>query len=263
MRHILQIFTWLFICCIPFSVFSQYETPEDSLQVDYIYVEKPQVQHSEVSSQTEIGKDFLRKRVLLRLDLRDQTNLPLYQLAIPEISEIGIVPALIYGLRLGRIKGLHPSDMRQSFDYFDLVYHLINLDGVQPGGRIDSISLDDVGTEWTYQYLDIIADEGFSPDNSLGFFRIQYIRLLYFNPNTPAGAKIVVVLPYQAVSSFLDQYHCSMVEGETNVSARSFFDLKMFRAAEVSIPHDPASPVPLKLPKTGTPRIRNIDLWKN
>ncbi|MEZ4776083.1 MAG: hypothetical protein R3D00_23100 [Bacteroidia bacterium] len=255
----IRCFTWLFICCIPFSVFAQYET--DSLQVDYIYVEKPPVPQAEGSSQTETGKDFLRKRVLLRLDLRDQTNLPLYQLAIPEISGQGIVPALIYGLRLGRIKGLHPSDLRQSFDYFDLVYHLINLDGVQPGGRIDSISLDDVGTEWTYQYLDIIADEGFSPDNSLSFFRIQYIRLLYFNPHTPSGAKIVSVLPYDTVSAFLDNYYCGVEGSEMNVSVRSFFDLKMFRAAEVSIPHDPASPIPLKLPQT--PRIRNIDLWKN
>ncbi|MEZ4829929.1 MAG: hypothetical protein R3C61_27145 [Bacteroidia bacterium] len=233
----------------------------DSLNIGYFYLERPDTVSVTDSGQEIQGRDFVRKRILYRLDLHAAANQPVQSMNIPGSNEHGIVAALLYGLRNGRYSALHPANLQQSLSYLDFLYYLISLEGTQPGNRTDSISPEDIGIKWTYRFLDVIADEGFSPDNSRAFFRVRFLRLLWVNPHSATDPKIVMVFPFESVSSYLEQIICRADQGK--ISAKKFLELQMFQAREVSFPHDPASPIPMKLPATDRIPIRNIDLWKN
>lgn len=243
------------------GIFSQ-NMAADTSKIEYIYVEKADVKDS-VNHDDLYGKDFLRKKVLLRLDLSDPQNLPLLKTEIRGSSQQGLVPVLLTGLQKGKYSGLHPSDIRRRFDYFDFVYHLLELEGIQPGSLVDSIRPEDIGADRTYQYLDIIADEGFSADNSKKFFQIRYLRLIWFNSKHEPGPKIVAVFPWPKVAPYLRKALCPLEGQDSGVPASEFLELRMFHARAVSIPGDPASPVPVLPQGKDHPQVRNIDLWSN
>ena len=236
----------------------------DSSAIEYIYIVPEQNTPTEAKVVTSPKEDFYRKKLLIRIDLTEEANQPLF-LASPETKaeKKGIVDALITGLRKNQIKGVHPANLSQRYDYFDLIYHLLDLEGIQPGGMVDSIRMADLGWEWMHETLDLIVDQGFSSQSSKDFFRIKYLRLVWYNPYTAKGAKVIAVFPYKNVASYLEQVVCPIDSDQREISAKEFLELQLFKGIKMKIPQDPAEPVTTQLSEKQKSGIHIKEVWQN
>ena len=227
-----------------FTGYTQAE--KDSVPIKYIIIDSTRIKISEFKRLIKPNGDFYRQKTLIRLDLNAPGNEPLLKAHLNnESPKIGIVQLLIQGLEENKLLGLHPANLKKPFDYYDLIYQLLELEGVHPDPMGDSIRISELGWEWMMESLDLIVDEGHSNMSSQSFFRINYLRLVWENPFTARGKQIITVLPYNSqMIGFLEKIQCPLEDGsQTSINAREFLELRQFRGVRAKISEDSARPI--------------------
>ncbi|TAE48832.1 MAG: hypothetical protein EAZ89_14830 [Bacteroidetes bacterium] len=194
--------------------------PAQNDSLGYIYVESkalPAVKKAQAGT-----RDFFRNMTLLSLPLRSPENAALAHAKGPG-EEPGLVRTLLAAWEKGEISVRKAARPAESLSYYDFIYGLLALQGVSPENEQPEVEW-----EWLEEQLDLIAEEGFSTRNSDAFFRIRYIRLIWFNPQTARGQVAVALIPYEELVSLLEQTRCEREDGI--YSARDLLELRIFRA---------------------------------
>lgn len=171
----------------------------------------------------------------------------------------GIVMHLIEGMKRGDIKGRHPGDLRKTYDFFDLVYDLIEWQGIDSdamGGHLSAEELDWFGLN---EALDLIVDEGFSGQNSRSFLRIRFVRLIWHDPMSSKGAHVAVIFPYQEIRPLLAELECKLAPDQPRpVAAKELLEMRRFQARSMPVADDPTQ----VLPPPNQPRPKPPVWWK-
>lgn len=218
-------------------------------------------------------EDFFRHKVLIRIPVHHHQNRPLLQaksaqpsagtLPLSSLHTQGLTRSLLEGLRSGRLTAIHPEKPDQKYDYFDLVYNLMALEGINPEDLEDEFSLDELGWEWLNEYVDLIADKGFKSTASRPFLKIRFVRLLWYNPNSPRGLHVLAVFPYPEVESLVEELSYQLPNGGTEeLQLNEFLNFRLFYGQELPLSADPASQLPPD--RRGAEAIRNRwpELWR-
>ena len=148
---------WLIWSLLPLLGYSQTECTEiETDSVGYIYLEGQDDTIREVSFTSVPGRrDFYRNMMILRLPLSHHQNEALLFAKSP-VSEQrsrplyaqgseGLVLNLVEGLRNGKIHARHPQQLSRNYDYFDLVYDMIALQGLDPDDLYEDLAVDELG----------------------------------------------------------------------------------------------------------------------
>ena len=175
----------------------------------------------------------------------------------------GLVMALLEGLRTGQVLAGHPTNPRRRYDYFDLTYDLLALNGYRPEDISGDIYLEDLGWEWLNQSIDLVAEEGFSQSNSRDFLRITFIRLIWNDPNSARGEHVLAIFPYRQVRELLQDLRCpANLKTEKQVSVDRFLHFRMFEGYRLSPEKDPAYLLPPLKRSPEWIRKRWPELWE-
>jgi hypothetical protein len=244
---------------------------QDTTQVDYIYVIRPESEPSPLSADSVFAEarlpeayyagmgrsykssDFFRNKVILRIPLEGRQNLPLltgaYSPALfDSISEVkepvsglygeGMISALLDGLQSGKLTAIHPSDLRRKYRFSDLLEDLNQLEG-------NSGNLQEPDLSPLYHYVDLIADVGFSSESSRSFRRIHFIRLIWSNPSSAIGDHQILLFPYDKV---IDWLGLAEVNGQgrygRSISVSDFINIKLFSSIMIPFTEDRVTVIP-------------------
>jgi hypothetical protein len=220
----LRFFFFALLLCPGFLASAQQDT------VGLIYLDKDSTRQEQEITETDLAPapdraDFFRHKVLIRIPVHHHQNRPLLQakpahpqagsLPLSSLHTQGLTRSLLEGLRSGRLTALHPDRPEQQYDYFDLVYNLMALEGINPEEIEDEFSLDELGWEWLNEYMDLIVDKGFKSTASRSFLKIRFVRLLWYNPNSPRGLHVLAVFPYPEVESLAEELNYHLPNGGT------------------------------------------------
>ncbi|MEO1450545.1 MAG: hypothetical protein AAFV07_13535 [Bacteroidota bacterium] len=250
----LQVIWGLFICI---GLKSSLHAQEDT--VSHIWVEKGLSSPSQQQPEDQV---FFKRMHLRRIPLRHPQNTSLVsgQASYNNQSIRGLVPHLIEGLRLGEIRGLMPENPRQAYDYFDLVFDMLHLQGSDLESLAGKVSREDIEWSWLQTELDLIVESGFDAHNSRDFFRIRFLRLIWHNPRDSRGRKAILLIPYAGARAWLEKLTCPL-RGQS-MSARELLELELFTSQELSIESDQSG-----APQRMSPRQRSYgqtpDWWIN
>ncbi|MFK7925038.1 MAG: hypothetical protein AB8H47_23980 [Bacteroidia bacterium] len=250
--------------------------PEDSLRNDtvgYIQIDKGDRPAERPNPVLDGRNDFYRNTVLWRLPINHPQNKPLLYAQSP-VQQSGAVYAqavdglmlnLIEGLRTGNIQARHPQDLRRKYDYFDLIYDLIELQGLDPDDLHDGLEVADLGWDNLNQYVDLVVQEGFSERDSRAFMRIKYLRILWHDPQSAQGVHTLAVLSYPEVVKVLDDlyYPFDKKGQEMRIRLPDFFHAQMFWGQKLSIDEDKAFALPPNRRSPQALKNRWPDLWSN
>ena len=257
----------LSMCGLLFFVFIQWvegQVRDDSLGVDMIYLEKSEEKNSNVPPSVEYSRDFLRNMFLVRIDLNDPFNSPLMNVENEKGNSDLFMAHLIRGLQEKKIEAWHPLDIRQPYDYLDLLFDLMELEGISAGSLGEEVDKEDLGLQWVLGQFDLLTDKGFSIQNSRKFRRIRYLRMIWYNPNSARGAHIVGLIPFSSLEPFLDQLQCrSSAVNSQMISLKEFFHLQLFRGKSIPLENDLMQKTPMNPEERRLFKRRNSELWSN
>lgn len=230
--------------------------------MDHIYLEKSIRQAPKAGHSGRSSRDVFRHMTMLRIPLAHQGNWALWNATHPErelSTDEGIVMHLIEAMRRGELTGRHPADLTQPYDFFDLIYDMIEWQDIsleEYGNQITRNELDWFGLNET---VDLIVDEGFSSQNSRSFLRIRFVRVIWYDPMSSKGAHVVAIFRYQDVKKLFDTLECKLSADQTRpVSASSLLEMRRFQSQAMPVADDPTQ----ILPRSDTPRPKPPLWWK-
>lgn len=244
---------WMFILCMNvLPVHGQTDT------VSHIWVDK-EIKKPAAPLPPQAG--FFSQMHLRRIPMHHPQNRPLRQGTSKEQPDVsGLVAHLLEGLRLRKLEGRMPEDIDQSYDYFDLVFDILYLQGTDLSSLSGKVSRADIEWSWMESQLDLIVESGFSADNSRPYFRIRYLRLMRVNPRMPHTRQAMLLIPYSSAVDWLETLSCPL--RGMNRSAREVLELELFASQKLDLRED-TSGTPQRL----SPRKRSYgqtpDWWIN
>lgn len=237
----------------------------DSLKVDLIYVEKPG-QKSEVQKPVrKKSKDLFRNLSLVKIDLNDPSNTPLLNVNADQSGNSqDLMSHLLVGLQQRQVEARHPQNIHQPYDYLDLMFDLMKLEGVNFESLGEEVSKDDIGFQWVLSQFDLLVDKGFSMQNSRKFRRIRFLRVIWDNPATAKGAHLVALFPFESIAPFLNNLRCvSAPRSNQWVTVREFLDLQLYRGKTMSLEADYLLEVPLDRTERDQFKLQNDEIWEH
>lgn len=269
MRRFLSALTTLMLTASLGAQTDSLSHPSDTVGI--IYVEEGDSTQTEIVASPVFEKDFYRNMLLLRLPLQHHQNQPMQQasfvesggsLPLYDLQAKGFVPSLLEGLRSGKLTARNPQRLSQNYTYFDLIYDLLALEGIDPETLERELKLESLGWEWLNMYLDLIVEEGFSQDQSRPFLRIRFIRLLYYNPNSPQGLHVLAIFPYDQLQDVLGELTYPMPNGGPfRLKLMEFLRFRKFYGQAFRVVDDPALFLPATPHTTESLRNRWPELW--
>lgn len=234
---------FLSFCLLPLRLHAQ----EDSSKMDYIYLGKYRP-GDEVARQPW-EDDFMRNRVLIRVNLFLPANAPLQEIETPApFQELcpGLPGLVLSAMLHHQMPANHPADPSRAIDYVDLIQTLVDWQGLSAESD-QSISGQTVGLEWMLPAIDLIADERFSSQSSRQQYRIQYIRVIWHNPNLSLGPRAVLMVPYERIRPYLMQFDCPPGPGSPmGISVAEFLERGYVVGNTLRLPDDPVIVLPFK-----------------
>lgn len=220
-------------------------TQGDSSKMDYIYLGKYRPGDSEAPQPWE--DDFMRNRVLIRVNLFHPANAPLQEIETPvPFQELcpGLPGLVLSAMLHHQMPANHPADPRRSLTYVDLVQTLLYWQGFSADSG-QTISGRSVGLEWMLPAIDLIVDKRFSSQSSRQQYRIQFIRLIWHNPNLALGPRAVLLVPYERIRPYLAQFECPPGPGSpTGISVAEFLEKGYVVGQSLRLPDDPVIVLP-------------------
>ncbi|RMG16004.1 MAG: hypothetical protein D6730_25695 [Bacteroidetes bacterium] len=171
----------------------------------YIYVKKRKKAIPSVRYQP--NRELLRGTTLYRIDLYHRINLPLLQAVLPpQLSSHhqGMVMGIVEGMKKKLFAGLHPHNPRKSYLYEDLVYDLLELEEMSSGQYAEE-EISEIVEQSVQRVVDLVVEEGFSYRDSRPFFKVRFIRLIWYNPSRNKPAHLLTMVPYAAVATLFLQ----------------------------------------------------------
>lgn len=220
---------------------------EDSSKMDYIYLGKYRP-GDEVARQPW-EDDFMRNRVLIRVNLFHPANAPLQEIETPiPFQELcpGLPGLVLSAMLHHQMPANHPADPSRSIDYVDLIQTLVYWQGLSAESD-QSISGQTVGLEWMLPAIDLIADKRFSSQTSREQYRIQYIRVIWHNPNLSLGPRAVLMVPYDRIRPYLLRFDCPPGPGSpVGISVAEFLERGYVVGQALRLPDDPVIVLPFK-----------------
>ncbi|MEL6652553.1 MAG: hypothetical protein AAFQ87_17260 [Bacteroidota bacterium] len=217
--------------------------------------------------------DFYRNMLIWRLPLQHRQNLPLIAAVSPNQqggavyanAVDGMVLNLIEGLRSGEAKARHPQDLARKYDYFDLLYDLMELEGLHPDSLEEGLAVDELGWDRLNEYVDLIVEEGFSQHDSRAFMRIKFVRLLWHNPQSVKGVHVLAIFPYTEVSKVLEDLYYPFLKHGRKMRIRliDFLQTQMFWGHKLGLGEDKAFNLPPHRRSEAALRNRWPELWHN
>ena len=255
----------LLIIALVFGPLGLTQPDVDSLKVDLIYVEKPNGKRNSQKPSSRKNNDLFRNLSLVKIDLNDPLNAPLLDIKGVQSGEnIDLMSHLLMGLQKGQVEASHPQNLRQTYDYLDLMFDLMELEGVNSESLGEEVSKDDLGFQWVLSQFDLLIDKGFSMQNSRKYRRIRYLRLIWNNPNTAKGAHLIALFPFESIAPFLSNLHCvSSPRSNQLVTVREFLDLQLYRGRSMSLEADYLLEIPLNKSERDQFKTQNEEIWEH
>ncbi|MEM6348133.1 MAG: hypothetical protein AAF927_29905 [Bacteroidota bacterium] len=264
-------------CCILLVLLGHLAWAQsDSLRIDtvgFIEVDKDNRSAEREQQSRDRRNDFYRNMVLWRLPIQHPQNRPLLLAQSPDQqggavyaqAVDGLMLNLIEGLRTGNIQARHPDDLRRRYDYFDLIYDLIELQGLDPDTLADGLAVAELGWDNLNQYVDLIVEEGFSAHDSRAFTRIKFMRILWHDPQSPKGQHVLAVLSYAEAAKVLEDLHYSFDKHGQKMRIRlfDFFETQMYYGNKLGMGEDPAFVLPPNRRSPEALKNRWPELWHN
>jgi|GEM_PF-3262136 len=248
---------------------AQDSTAVPGVKIDMIHVKKP----GEIPAKPETPPadpppnsarhgDFYRNKRVIRIDLRERVNTPLYFAKYSDAiltndveknhrgkyKEGGMVMAMIQALKAGVIYGVHPENLSKRYLYEDLVQDVTHLEETleeimaEAPSNLDDFALADDEPRAAADHapnqidhvalsarIDLIVTERFSSGNSRPSQEILYFRLLWNDAHGRFPDCVLTLIPYDQVDEMLDYIKTHNRHNDTAaLSVRDFLDLKMF-----------------------------------
>lgn len=263
--------------CLLILLTLQYSLAQnDSLRNDtvgYIQVDKEDRSAEREPSTRDTRNDFYRNMVLWRLPINHPQNRPILSAQSPNQqsgavyaqSVDGLMLNLIEGLRTGNIQARHPEDLKRRYDYFDLIYDLIELQGLNPDTLAEGLSVDEFGWDNLNQYVDLIVEEGFSSRDSRAFTRIKYMRILWYDPQSSKGHHVLAIISYSEAAKVLEDLYYPFDKHGQKLRIRLFdyFETQMYYGQKLAKGEDPAFTLPPNRRSAEALKNRWPELWHN
>jgi len=211
-------------------------------------------------------KAFFRNMSLQRLVLSQQANWPLWNLSkdAAQMSQpMGLGMHLVEGLRTGQIHGFDRTDFSRPYDYFDLIYQLMELEGVNLSALEGGMSRDQLDLQPLNEVVDLIGTRTFSAQTSRYVYQIRFVRLIWLRPEQPGSAKVLAIFPYEEVGALLDQlYYRSSPDQQRALSVRKGLEFQHFQAIESPLASDPTQLMPGPTATENRPHNQPPDWWR-
>ncbi len=240
---------------------------EDS--IDYIYIgvaEKqapclPTLMPEKVNiayPQSNPKNTFHSTVQILRLLLDEKSNKPLKYASYPtdlfkdsieseQKYSLGLTNALIEGLKRDKMVALCLDSLEYRYSYARLLQEIANIEGKGAENRIENDSFfQEFGImeqklppntenidrkDWADlgNMLDIVVEKGFSARDSRPYFRILYLRLVWYKPEMTTAPRNLTLIPYHLAAPYLAKMYVKM-EGQTmtKVSVLDYFTAGLF-----------------------------------
>ena len=216
----------------------------DSSQLDYIYLRQYKPGDREAIQPWE--GDFMRQRVLVRLDAFHPANAPIIGLAEDPLGAwCQGLPGLILSKSLiGQLNLHHPADPTKLLSYVDLADKLARWQGLEaaPGQPLQASSL---GLEWLLPTVDLIVDRRFNGQDSRSHYQIRYVRLIWHHPQLALGPRAVAMVSYRELRPFLLEFSCPAgPQSPEGISAAEFLEQGYVVGQLLRLPEDPVIVLP-------------------
>ena len=174
--------------------------------------------------------NFYQRHRYQRIPLQHPANLPLRQTnRYPAARRSsGLVAHLIEGLRRDSIYALDPRDPRQAYRYPQLLWDLIDLQGLPDTG---SIAPEQIQWENLEREIDLLRVYQFSR-SSQQYDHIVYLGLIWRAGQQPGRRVLLAIVPFAPAVPWLDRLQCQWKRRDgrsTGTSATRFLQGQMYQ----------------------------------
>lgn len=224
--------------------------------MEYIYLER--YRPGDETSVQPWERDFMRNRILIRVNLYHPANAPINEIAPPAPFD-GLCPGLP-GLILSamfhhQMPALQPADPSKELTYLGIVENLIDWQGLWTADQ-EEISGTSLGLEWMLPAIDLIVDKRIDQTSGRRVYRIRYIRLIWHHPNLALGPRAMALIPYDRVRPYLQRFVCEPGHSSpANITVAEFLEKGYVVGASLRLPADPVLALPHQ-PDRETPEPR-------
>lgn len=216
-------------------------------------------------SQEAGSKDILHRQLqILRLFLDEKSNKPLkyasyptnlYQDSLKSTAKYlnGFNNALIEGIKKGKILCVCPDSLEYRYTYNRLLQEITEIEkenftnteeidfpfqefGIKdtlpnkPAPKTTSTNFEALGN-----IIDLVIEKGFTTTNSRPYFRILYLRLVWYNPDLSPHPHILAFIPYQLAAPYLSKMYIKSTNQEASqISVIDYFTSGQFRGHLIS-----------------------------
>lgn len=200
-----------------------------------------------------------RRTKIIRIVGEEEVNRMLFQASYPEYlfsentslnTKIGLINGIIEGLRTEKYVALNPKDMRYTYSYSELLRKVKNYQYPPPTQQQESvvIGLEEFGIKDSSDYahspipdlapltyaLDLVVEEGVLKKNTRSYFRILYLRLLWYDSQAGAYPEIAAVFPYYQLKKYLEKmYVRNRYDDKNSLNVDEYLQAQRFYATLV------------------------------
>ncbi|MBX7242313.1 MAG: hypothetical protein K1X92_11240 [Bacteroidia bacterium] len=201
---------------------------------------------------------IFRKVKILRIYEDEQINKALLnasyssdlfsEAALPyPVVKKGLIKGILEGLAAEKFIALSPQDMQYACTFPELLRDIGNFEqqNQPPSEEIESglsefgiKSIEDTiihpvnpGTENLTHALDLVVEEGVWKGTSRNYFRILYLQLLWYNPESGLPPKVMAVIPYTFLKNYLTEMHTwNRYDDRNSINVHEFIQAGNFHA---------------------------------
>jgi hypothetical protein len=198
---------------------------------------------------------FSKSTRVLRIDLEEKANLSLmaslhpdglYDLPANKVGKVltakpqfnwtrGLVPALLNGLKVGRLQAYSASDFQSPVwfgDLVDMAYR--QRDTVAHPQKWSWWAPETTTMEYFTNVVELIVDETFDKNSGMNRQRIRYIRILWTDREGNSPDYNVAVFKYEDVSDLLDHIPVENQHNEVqSLSMKDFLEGQMYQSIPI------------------------------
>lgn len=206
---------------------------------------------------------IFRKVKVLRIFEDEQVNQSLLNASYPSnlfseevlpypTQKKGLVKGILEGLATEKFIALSPQDMQYACTFPELLRDIGNLtqqsqrpkDDIETGlGEFGIQSVEDTvvsqtppDTESLTHVVDLVVEEGVWKGTSRNYFRILYLQLLWYNPETGNPPKVMAVIPYALVKNYLAEMHTfNRYDDRNSLNVHEFLQSGNFHAYMLTV----------------------------
>lgn len=217
----------------------------DSTAMEYIYLER--YRPGDESAVQPWERDFMRNRVLIRVNLFHPANAPIHQI-VPPVPFDALCPGLP-GLILSamfhhQMPALHPADPSKELSYLGILDNLIEWQGLTLPDQ-EEIPGSSLGLEWMLPAIDLIVDKRIDQTSGRRVYRIRFIRMIWHHPNLALGPRAMALVPYDRVRPYLQRFTCDPgPDSPANLTVADFLEKGYVVGTALRLPADPVLALP-------------------